>query len=113
MYKKQYLENENVRYCRPNTYDNPYGNYLIGSNPNIKDCDDNLKDENNQINLYEDSNNKTIGSINKGLRDFYTMPVTEHPNDHITFIKFLMPNTLSCKINGHCLQYDDVRYHNR
>lgn len=102
------------RSCRPNSYDNPYGNYIIGSNPNISDCNDEaLKEQNNKINLYENAYNKTIGSINKGLRDFYTMPVTNYPNDHIAFAKYLLPTTLSCKTDGYCLQYDDIRYHTR
>lgn len=107
------LEKSNKQ-CRPNSHDNPYGNYIIGSNPEISDCnDEDLKESNNKINLYENAHDKTIGSINKGLRDFYTMPVTNYPNDHIAFAKYLLPTTASCKIDGNCLQHDDIRYHTR
>ena len=114
IYNEEKLINTSKKRCRPNSYDNPYGNFIFGSNPEIYDCDDSIiKDSNNQINLYENTQNKKIGSINKGLRDFYTMPVTTYPNNQIAFAKYLMPTSLSCKTDGYCVQYDDLRYHTR
>lgn len=97
------------------SYDNPYNNYLIGSlNIGIDRFENEIeKNKLNEINLYENAENKTIGSINKGLRDFYTMPVITYPNDTKAFANFLLSKRLSCKENNNCIIYDDIRYHTR
>lgn len=105
--------------CRPSTLNNPYANYLYGSsdNPSIKACDDSINVSKsydfNQYNLYENSINKTIGSDNKAHRDFYTLPVSTYPNNNIAFANFLKNNNKSCKENGRCLLYNDIRYQSK
>ena len=50
IYNEEKLINTSKKRCRPNSYDNPYGNFIFGSNPEIYDCDDSIiKDSNNQI----------------------------------------------------------------
>jgi len=103
--------------CRPSTLDNPYANFLIGSDPNIKACDDSINLQKsidfNQYNLYENAKDKTFGSNNKAFRDFYTNPYTNYPNDNISFAKSLKNNIPSCKENNNCLIYEDIRYQSK
>lgn len=103
-----------IKKCRPNTLDNPYGNYLLNSDPKLKSCDDEKKAiAYNTFNLYENAEDKRIGSTNKGLRKFYITPYTTKQNDTIAYINYLKQPILTCKSDGYCLQYDDVRYHSR
>jgi hypothetical protein len=112
------LKEKQYNNCRSSTMSNPYANYLIGEEPNLPACTDKRNEENkdkfNMFNVYENSNNITIGYSNKAIRDFYTLPVTTSTNDVTTFAKWLYTNDkLNCKNDGNCLKYDDIRYHTR
>jgi len=117
--KQTRLNNLNLnKKCRVATMNNPTANYNIGEDPNITSCTDdiNLKnmEEYNQVNVYENASEKTAGSFNKSLRDFYTTSTTEYPNNSMTFANWLYNDIdLTCKINNNCFQYDDIRYHSR
>lgn len=109
---------EEYKKCRPATMNNPYANYLIGENKEISACTDenNIKkaDLYNSFNVYQNSDQITIGSIGKLYRDFYTNTNTKIINNTNQFAKWLYDGqNRSCKIDGNCLQYDDVRYHSR
>ncbi len=103
--------------CRKSTYDNPYGNYLIGENMDHKFCnnDEDNKDSYNfnRYNLYENSFDKTVGSTNKAIRSFYSMPITSYPNNINIYKDFINDDTLSCKTDGYCIRYNDIRFQTR
>jgi len=100
--------------CRKNSMNNPYGNYLLFSDPSEQSCgNDNEADTYNSFNLYENGFTKHITSFNKAYRNFYTTPYSSMTNDTIAFANFLKQPILTCKTDGYCLQYNDVRYHAR
>ena len=112
--------NKEIKYndCRPATMDNPYANYLIGDNISINACNDKINitnsDTYNMFNVYENATDINIGSSNKGLKDFYTKPVTSYPANSIEFAKWLYNGQkTTCKIDNNCLRIDDIRYHSR
>lgn len=107
--------NKNIKVeCRDTTINNPMANpYVIGSKLNIKACKnlnslkvlDNLK-----FNVYEDSNRSQNIKILE--RSYYTLPVTEYPNDMNTFLNELYKTyNKSCKINAqNCESFRDLRF---
>jgi hypothetical protein len=103
--------------CRSSTMNNPYGNYLIGETKNVNFCNDELNNNKatvfNKFNIYENASDKTIGSSNKSNRSFYTTPNSSIVNDLNDFKSFLKSDKLTCKTDGYCLMYDDLRYHVR
>jgi len=119
--KKDYMDKKltiSESKCRKPTMNNPYGNYNMYEDPNLKACiqkEDNINNINfNQFNVYENAKEKTVGSFNKSLRDFYVTPTTEYPNNESDFAKWLYRDTnLTCKNDNNCLRFDDVRYHSR
>ena len=105
------LNNNNLN-CRLPTFNNPYSNYNVNEDPNLKAC--NIDTKLNMFNVYENSSDKTVGSTNKAIRDFYTTPITENPNNSIKFAKWLYTDVnLTCKTDNNCFQFDDIRYHSR
>lgn len=108
-------ETEKYLNCRASTMNNPYGNYLIGNTKDISYCDDEINNKKaeifNKYNIYENASNKTIGSSNKSDRSFYTTPNSSVINSIKSFKDFLKSDKLTCKIDGYCLMYDDLRFH--
>jgi hypothetical protein len=100
--------------CRDTTINNPMANpYVIGSKLNIKACKDlnSLKVlDNLKFNVYEDSNRPQNIKILE--RSYYTLPVTEYPNDMNTFLNELYKTyNKSCKINAqNCESFRDLRF---
>jgi len=100
--------------CRNTTINNPMANpYVIGSKLNIKACKDlnSLKVlDNLKFNVYEDSNRPQNIKILE--RSYYTLPVTEYPNDMNTFLNELYKTyNKSCKINAqNCESFRDLRF---
>jgi hypothetical protein len=101
--------------CRSSTMNNPYGNYLIGETKDVNFCNNELDNNKanvfNKYNIYENANDKTIGSSNKSDRSFYTTPNSSVINNLNDFKDFLKSDKLTCKIDGYCLMYDDLRFH--
>ena len=107
--------NKNIKVeCRDTTINNPMANpYVIGSKLNIKACKDlnSLKVlDNLKFNVYEDSNRSQNIKILE--RSYYTLPVTEYPNDMNTFLNELYKTyNKSCKINAqNCESFRDLRF---
>lgn len=100
--------------CRDTTINNPMANpYVIGSKLNIKACKDlnPLKVlDNLKFNVYEDSNRPQNIKILE--RSYYTLPVTEYPNDMNAFLNDLYKTyNKSCKINAqNCESFRDLRF---
>jgi len=116
--KNNNLDNFKENKCRKPTMNNPYGNYNMGENPDLQSCDnddDNLtKKKFNEFNVYENSNENTVGSSNKLMRDFYTTPITEYPNNSTKFAYWLYRDVnLTCKNDNNCFLFDDIRFHSR
>jgi hypothetical protein len=103
--------NENKVECRDSTVNNPMANpYVVGSKLNIKACE-NLDSLNNlRFNVYEDSNRPQNIKILE--RSYYTLPVTDYPNDINSFIDELYKTSIkSCKKNAeNCDSYRDLRF---
>jgi hypothetical protein len=100
--------------CRDSTINNPMANpYVVGSKLNIKACKDlnSLKVlDNLRFNVYEDSNRPQNIKILE--RSYYTLPVTDYPNDMNSFLNELY-NTYnkSCKKDAqNCESYRDLRF---
>jgi hypothetical protein len=91
---------------------NPYANYILGENMNLKSCDNlnnNLKkDLFNGYNVYNNAINQTLNTSgnnileqmrllyginnNKIYRQFYTTTITNYPNNNVNFINWLYKN---------------------
>jgi len=106
-------KNNYIKPCRESTMNNPFGNYLLTSNPNLEACTDYDKVKNNfMINLYVNSSE----SIKRYLYDNYEKdnymitPVTKYPNDQSLFANYLYNRNMPCKDNNICLRYRDLRY---
>ena len=87
--------------------------YVVGSKLNIKACKnlDSLKVLNNlRFNVYEDSNRPQNIKILE--RSYYTLPVTDYPNDINSFIDELYKiSKKSCKKDAeNCDSYRDLRF---
>ena len=105
------------------TMNNPYSNYTLNENPELEAPKDKKYNqtmrEYNKVNVFENSYDKnislqTIGSFDKSLRDFYTMPITTYPNNAKDFATWTyLDRNRTCKGDNDCLQYDDIRYHSR
>jgi len=98
--------------CREPTMNNPYANYILGENMNLKSCDNlnnNLKkDLFNGYNVYNNAINQTLNTSgnnileqmrllyginnNKIYRQFYTTTITNYPNNNVNFINWLYKN---------------------
>jgi hypothetical protein len=100
--------------CRDSTINNPMANpYVIGSKLDIKACNnlDNSKViDNLRFNVYEDSNR--LNNIKILERSYYTLPVTDYPNNINLFINELYKITnKTCKKNAqNCESYRDLRF---
>ena len=100
--------------CRDSTVNNPMANpYVVGSNLNIKACEnlDSLKVlDNLRFNVYEDSNRPQNIKILE--RSYYTLPVTDYPNDINSFLNELYKTSKkSCKKDAeNCDSYRDLRF---
>lgn len=100
--------------CRNSTVNNPMANpYVVGSKLNIKACKnlDTLKVlDNLRFNVYEDSNRPHNIKILE--RSYYTLPVTDYPNDINSFIDELYKTSKkSCKKDAeNCDSYRDLRF---
>lgn len=100
--------------CRDSTINNPMANpYVVGSKLNIKACK-NLNSlkvlDNLRFNVYEDSNRSQNIKILE--RSYYTLPVTDYPNDINSFINELYKiYDKSCKKDANkCESYRDLRF---
>lgn len=107
-------DKENEIECRDTTINNPMANpYVIENELNIKACKDldSSKVLNNlKFNVYEDSNRPHNIKILE--RSYYTLPVTDYPNDINSFLNELY-NTYNktCKLNAqNCESYRDLRF---
>jgi hypothetical protein len=106
--------NDNKPECRDSTVNNPMANpYVVGSKLNIKACKnlDSLKVLNNlRFNVYEDSNRPQNIKILE--RSYYTLPVTDYPNDINSFMDELYKTSQkSCKKDAeNCDSYRDLRF---
>ena len=100
--------------CRDSTINNPMANpYVVGSKLNIKACEnlDSLKVlDNLRFNVYEDSNRPQNIKILE--RSYYTLPVTDYPNDINSFLDELYKTSKkSCKKDAeNCDSYRDLRF---
>jgi hypothetical protein len=100
--------------CRGSSINNPMANpYVVGSKLNIKACKDlnSLKVlDNLRFNVYEDSNRPQNIKILE--RSYYTLPVTDYPNDINTFLNELYNTSKkSCKKDAqNCESYRDLRF---
>jgi hypothetical protein len=100
--------------CRNSTVNNPMANpYVVGSKLNIKACKnlDTLKVlDNLRFNVYEDSNRPHNIKILE--RSYYTLPVTDYPNDINSFLNELYKTSKkSCKKDAeNCDSYRDLRF---
>ena len=100
--------------CRDSTINNPMANpYVVGSKLNIKACKDlnSLKVlDNLRFNVYEDSNRPLNIKILE--RSYYTLPVTDYPNDINTYLNELYKTyNKSCKRDAeNCESYRDLRF---
>jgi hypothetical protein len=112
--KTNIIKIENEVECRDSTVNNPMANpYVVGSKLNIKACKnlDSLKVLNNlRFNVYEDSNRPQNIKILE--RSYYTLPVTDYPNDINSFIDELYKTSKkSCKKDAeNCDSYRDLRF---
>ena len=112
--KTNNIEINNEVECRDSTVNNPMANpYVVGSKLNIKACKnlDSLKVLNNlRFNVYEDSNRPHNIKILE--RSYYTLPVTDYPNDINSFINELYKTSKkSCKKDAeNCDSYRDLRF---
>ena len=112
--KTNNIEINNEVECRDSTVNNPMANpYVVGSKLNIKACKnlDSLKVLNNlRFNVYEDSNRPQNIKILE--RSYYTLPVTDYPNDINSFINELYKTSKkSCKKDAeNCDSYRDLRF---
>jgi c-di-AMP phosphodiesterase-like protein len=108
------IQQNNETECRDSTINNPMANpYVVGSKLNIKACKnlDSLKVLNNlRFNVYEDSNRPQNIKILE--RSYYTLPVTDYPNDINSFIDELYKTSKkSCKKDAeNCDSYRDLRF---
>ena len=108
------IQQNNETECRDSTINNPMANpYVVGSKLNIKACEnlDSLKVLNNlRFNVYEDSNRPQNIKILE--RSYYTLPVTDYPNDINSFIDELYKTSKkSCKKDAeNCDSYRDLRF---
>jgi hypothetical protein len=108
------IVNINENECRDSTINNPMANpYVVGSKLNIKACKnlDYLKVLNNlKFNVYEDSNRPI--NIKLLERSYYTLPVTDYPNDINSFLNELYKtSSKSCKKEAeNCDSYRDLRF---
>jgi hypothetical protein len=100
--------------CRDSTINNPMANpYVVGSKLNIKACKDldSLKVlDNLRFNVYEDSNRPQNIKILE--RSYYTLPVTDYPNDINSYLNELYKTyDKSCKKDAeNCESYRDLRF---
>jgi hypothetical protein len=100
--------------CRDSSINNPMANpYVVGSKLNIKACKDlnSLKVlDNLRFNVYEDSNRPQNIKILE--RSYYTLPVTDYPNDINSFLNELYNTSKkSCKKDSqNCESYRDLRF---
>jgi len=112
--KTNNIQQNNETECRDSTINNPMANpYVVGSKLNIKACKnlDSLKVLNNlRFNVYEDSNRPQNIKILE--RSYYTLPVTDYPNDINSFIDELYKTSKkSCKKDAeNCDSYRDLRF---
>ena len=112
--KTNIIEINNEVECRDSTINNPMANpYVVGSKLNIKACKnlDSLKVLNNlRFNVYEDSNRPHNIKILE--RSYYTLPVTDYPNDINSFLNELYKTSKkSCKKDAeNCDSYRDLRF---
>jgi hypothetical protein len=116
-YNKKEINNININNeieCRDSTINNPMANpYVVGSKLNIKACKDlnSLKVlDNLRFNVYEDSNRPQNIKILE--RSYYTLPVTDYPNDINSFLNELYnTSNKSCKKDAqNCESYRDLRF---
>jgi len=111
---KNIIKINNEVECRDSTVNNPMANpYVVGSNLNIKACTnlDSLKVlDNLRFNVYEDSNRPQNIKILE--RSYYTLPVTDYPNDINSFLDELYKTSKkSCKKDAeNCDSYRDLRF---
>lgn len=107
-------QTNNETECRDSTINNPMANpYVVGSKLNIKACKDldSLKVlDNLRFNVYEDSNRPHNIKILE--RSYYTLPVTDYPNDIDSFLNELYKTyNKSCKKDAeNCESYRDLRF---
>jgi hypothetical protein len=100
--------------CRDSTINNPMANpYVVGSKLNIKACKDlnSLKVlDNLRFNVYEDSSRPLNIKILE--RSYYTLPVTDYPNDINSYLNELYKTyNKSCKKDAeNCESYRDLRF---
>ena len=112
--KTNIIEINNEVECRDSTINNPMANpYVVGSKLNIKACKnlDSLKVlDNLRFNVYEDSNRPQNIKILE--RSYYTLPVTDYPNDINSFLNELYKTSKkSCKKDAeNCDSYRDLRF---
>jgi hypothetical protein len=108
------IQTNNEIECRDSTINNPMANpYVVGSKLNIKACKDldSLKVlDNLRFNVYEDSNRPQNSKILE--RSYYTLPVTDYPNDINTYLNELYKTyNKSCKKDAeNCESYRDLRF---
>jgi hypothetical protein len=108
------IKTNNEIECRDSTINNPMGNpYVVGSKLNIKACKDlnSLKVlDNLRFNVYEDSNRPLNIKILE--RSYYTLPVTDYPNDINTYLNELYKTyNKSCKKDAeNCESNRDLRF---
>jgi hypothetical protein len=107
-------ETNNKIECRDSTINNPMANpYVVGSKLNIKACKDldSLKVlDNLRFNVYEDSNRPLNIKILE--RSYYTLPVTDYPNDINMYLNELYKTyKKSCKKDAeNCESNRDLRF---
>jgi len=108
------IQTNNEIECRQSTINNPMANpYVVGSKLNIKACKDldSLKVlDNLRFNVYEDSNRPQNIKILE--RSYYTLPVTDYPNDINSYLNELYKTyNKSCKKDAeNCESYRDLRF---
>jgi hypothetical protein len=108
------IQTNNEIECRDSTINNPMANpYVVGSKLSIKACKDlnSLKVlDNLRFNVYEDSNRPNNIKILE--RSYYTLPVTDYPNDTNSYLNELYKTyNKSCKKDAeNCESYRDLRF---
>ena len=100
--------------CQKPTLNNPFMNQLPADNqarppacqdPKSKEVAKDYTDHN----LYRDTND--LWNERNNQRQFYTMPVTQSPDDRDQFMKFCYNTPYVCRDGdmNHCLEYEDLR----
>ena len=99
----------NLKDCFKTNVENPYGNFLSGSNNENKNITCDTKENKKEEFFYQGSMLRS-GDL-KYTKDFtrkhYTQPNTTMINDQTSFAKFLYQNTSKCRDDGYSCKLDN------